>query len=138
MPKQLGDYGLNHTWQEQLGDAIALECAAYSASGSNEISLCVWLLPTPHNVHDSLSIHGDEPEMRGSSSFTAVQGRTVSFDTAFYSDGITDTLAGNAFCTPSSCLPSRTHNEDGMHIGFVDPVDLPRQGETCSSDFFPG
>ncbi len=128
MPKKLGDYDLNRAWQQQLNNAIALECAAYKASGSNEITLCVWLLPTPHNVHDSLSVHGEVPEMRGSSSFLVAQGRTVSFDTAFYSDGITDTLAGNAFCTPSACLPSRTHNEDGLHIGFVDPVDVSRQG----------
>lgn len=128
MPKQFGDYDLGHAWQEQLDGKNALECAAYTASALNEISICVWLLPTPHNVHDSLSVHGEEPEMRGSSSFLVAQGQAVSFDTAFYSDGITDTLAGNAFCTPSSCLPSRTHNEDGLHIGIVDPVDLSGQG----------
>ncbi len=128
MPKQLGDYDLGRAWQQQLGHTNALECAAYTSPGLNEISICVWLLPIPHNVHDSLSIQGDEPEMRGSSTFPMARGRTVSFDTAFYSDGITDTLAGNAYCTPLSCLPSRTHNENGVHIGVADRVDLPRQG----------
>jgi len=129
MPKQLGDYKLSRTWQEQLDGAVAVENAAYEVSGSSEAILSVWLLPYLHNVHDSRSIRGEKPEIRVSRSFITALGRSVSFDTAFYSDGITDSLVGNAFCTLSSCLPSYTHNEDGVHVRLVDPIDLAMRGK---------
>lgn len=117
MPRQFGKYRLNRAWQQKVGGANALESAVYSAPESDEIVLGVWLLPLPHSVHDSWSIRGEDPEMRASKDFVTAQGRTVSFDTAFYSDGITDTLAGNAMCSPLDC--SLSSNEDGLHFALV-------------------
>jgi exosortase J len=129
MPRQIGDYTLSRTWQEQLDGAVAVENAAYQEPGSSDAILSVWLLPNLHNVHDSRLIRGESAEMRGSRNFLVAQGKSVPFDTAFYSDGITDSLVGNAFCTLSSCLPFYTHNEDGVHVRFLDPIDLATRGK---------
>jgi hypothetical protein len=121
MPKQVGDYQLNRAWQQRVGNTAAVESAVYVAAGMNEIILGVWLLPTHHSIHDSWSIRGEDPEMRASRDFLTAQGRIVSFDTAYYSDGITDTLAGNALCTPLTC--ALVHNENGMHLNFLSSLD---------------
>jgi exosortase J len=134
MPKELGDYKLNRAWQQQFDGATAVEGAAYAMNGSDEIILGVWLLPTPHSVHDSWMNRGEDPEMRTTKSFVTAQGRTISFDTAFYSDGVTDSLMGNAFCTPSSCSPS--HDANGMHMAFTDSMDFTTRGIRAVPIFF--
>jgi exosortase J len=134
MPKQLGDYQLNRAWQQMVGTASAVESGDYGAPGSSDIILGVWLLPVQHSVHDSRSIQGEDPELRGSRSFVTAGGQMVSFDTAFYSDGITDTLAGNVVCTPSSC--SVSHNEDGVHLAFLDLMDFKGRGTRAVPIYF--
>ena len=129
VPQQLGDYKLTRAWQEQLpgSDAPALENAAYATTASNEITLGVWLQSSSHSVHDSWMTHGESPQMRASRNFVTAQGQSVSFDTAFYSDGITDTLAGNTYCTPSHCL-SALENQGGLHLGFTKAIDFTTRG----------
>jgi len=61
-------------------------------------------------------IQGKEPERRVSRKFVTAQGRIVDFDTAFYSDGITDSFVGNATCDRSSCL--HLHDAGGVHVGL--------------------
>jgi exosortase J len=134
MPKQLGDYRLNRAWQQRVGSAYAVESADYAAPGSNDIILGVWLLPIQHSVHDSRSIQGEDPEMRSSKSFVTAGEQIVSFDTAYYSDGITDTLAGNVVCTPSSC--SVSHNENGMHLAFLDSMNFKVHGTRAVPIYF--
>jgi exosortase J len=118
MPKQLGDYKLQRAWQEQLHNSTAMESAAYATAATNEIILGVWLPPNSHNIIDSWAIQGKDPKMRVSTDFVTNHGRHVDFDTAFYSDGITDSLVGNAFCARSSCFQLR--NEKGVHVGYAD------------------
>jgi exosortase J len=134
MPKQLGDYKLNRAWQQKVGSANAVESAVYTASGSDEIVLGVWLLPIRHTVHDSMTIRGEDPEMRASRSFVTARGQAVSFDTAFYSDGISDTLAGNALCSPSSC--SLSHYENGLHMTFIESMDSAMRGMRAVPIYF--
>jgi len=116
MPKQLGDYTLNRVWQEQMGNSTAVESAAYATPVSGDVILGVWLLDSLHNIHDSWSIQGKEPEMRVTQHFVTAQGRLVDFDTAFYSDGITDSFVGNAVCNRSSCF--YLHNASGVRVGL--------------------
>jgi exosortase J len=134
MPSQLGDYKLSRAWQQKLDGAIALESAAYATPGSDEITLGVWLLATQHTVHESWMIRGEEPEMRATRNFLTAKGRTVAFDTAFYSDGVTDSLVGNAFCTPASC--SQLNSDEGMHAAFTSPMDFTTQGKRTIPIFF--
>ena len=46
--------------------------------------------------------------MRVNRSFATAEGHTAAFDTGLYSDGNTDKLVGNAFCTPTSCWQAQS------------------------------
>jgi exosortase J len=127
LPKQIGDYRLTRAWQEQTEGVTAMEEAAYKTATSNEITLGIWLRQSGHNIHDSWMIHGRSPEMRADRSFVTAQGRIVYFDTAFYSDGVTDSFGGNASCTPSYCLSS-LDNKGGLHIGLTKAADFTTRG----------
>jgi len=116
MPRQIGDYKLNRSWQQQKDNVTVIESAAYATTASDEVILGVWLPDASHNINDSLMIQGKEPERRVSRKFVTAQGRIVDFDTAFYSDGITDSFVGNATCDRSSCL--HLHDAGGVHVGL--------------------
>jgi len=137
VPQQLGGYKLTQAWQEHLpGSSVpVLENAAYATTSSNEITLGIWLRPSSHSVHESLMTHGESAEMRSSTNFVTALGRSVPFDTAFYSDGITDSFAGNTYCTPSHCLSS-LDNQEGMHIGFAKAIDFTTRGVRLVPIFF--
>jgi exosortase J len=106
LPKQLGDYHLARSWQEQLYGVPTLETGVYSNSSAYEITLGVWLPLTPHSVFDSWKVRGEEPELRSPRSFETATRRIAVFDSAFYSDGVTDSFSGNTYCTPTSCSTS--------------------------------
>lgn len=135
MPTKVGDYSLARAWQEDANGRITVESAAYTRPGSGEMILGVWLPPSQHSVHESWRVRGEDPLMRQPRSYSTAGGRAVPFDSAFYSDGITDSFAGNAFCTPSNCLlPNRNL---AIHIDFtVDPVDFRTRGMRAVPIFF--
>jgi len=135
LPKQLGEYRLIRAWQEQLGGLISIEDAAYRTDVSNEINLGIWLQPSEHSVRASWLVRGKSPEMRAARSFVTANGKLVSFDTAFYSDGVTDSLTGDVLCSPSSCRTSQVY-EDGVHVGLIKPIDSSMLGTRSVSIFF--
>jgi exosortase J len=134
MPKQLGEYKLNRAWQETSNGANLVESAAYSAPGSGEVVLGVWLLPMRHSVHGSWITRGERPELRANRDFMTAMGKVVSFDTAFYSDGVADSLVADAMCTSSSCLPSQL--DDGIHMAFRSPRNFSMRGMRAVQIFF--
>jgi exosortase J len=127
MPKQLGDYRLDRAWQEKAGTVAVFETAAYRTGASNEIQLGIWLRPTAHIIQNSWWTHGESPKMQSVRSFVTARGKSVSFDTAFYSDGVTDSLTGNIYCTPTVCL-SLPENEVGVHLGLIKTIDFSTRG----------
>jgi exosortase J len=135
LPKQLGDYALVRAWQEQLDGDTVLENAAYAAGASRGMTVGIWLPPSEHNVRLSRMVHGELPEMRAERSFVTARGRPVTFDTAYYSDGITDSLEGNAHCNPSFCRLSQ-ERQGGVHLGFKNVIDFNTRGERFVSIFF--
>jgi exosortase J len=135
MPRKLGDYRLIRSWQERLVDVTAIENAAYKTATSNEISLGIWLMPGEHTVHRSRLTHGEAPEAHTARSFATAGGQSVIFDTAFYSDGVTDSLTGDIYCTPSLCLSS-PENEDGVHWGLTKAIDFSTRGVRAVPIFF--
>jgi exosortase J len=140
LPKQLGDYSLIRAWHEQSDGDTVMENAAYAAPGSSEITVGIWLRPAEHIVHWSRMVHGNSPEMRADRSFATAQGRPVSFDTAFYSDGITDSLEGNTFCNPRVCQLSGEFGAgvhlSFKHLGFKNLMDFNTRGERFVPIFF--
>lgn len=135
MPSRLGDYTMSRVWQEQANGRVAVESAAYSISGADEVVLGVWLPPSPHSMHESWRARGEDPQVRAERSFATAGGQTVAFDTAFYNDGVTDSLAGNAFCTPTSCTTSQ--HDERMRLEFsLNPIDFKTRGVRAVSIFF--
>ena len=109
MPKQVGGFALTRTWYEQQNGSIVLEAGAYSQPESDEIVLGVSVTPFFY-LHDANSCwlaRGLEPDVLTSRQFTTGDGESVSLDTGFYSDGITDSVVVNAICGPSSCSQFR-------------------------------
>jgi len=77
---------------------------------------------------------GEEPAQRANRSFITAQGRSVSFDSAYYSDGISDSLVGNISCSPTSCFAA--DNKQGIHVGLVDSMDYTTRGNRYVPIFF--
>lgn len=135
MPRQLGAYKLARTWQEEEEGRVKVESAAYSSRTGDEIVFGVWLPPTQHTMHDSWRARGQLPELRSDLTLITANGRAVPFDAAFYTDGITDSFAGNAFCTPADCVLTRRN--ESLHIDLaVNPLDFNTRGTRAVSMFF--
>lgn len=135
MPRQIGAYKLARTWQEDEDGNVKVESAAYSGPTADEVVLGVWLPPTQHNMHDSWAVRGEAPRMRRDIGFPTANGSQVLFDSAFYSDGIIDSFAGNVFCSPRSCTLAPRVGQP--HIEFVvNPVDFATRGTRAVSMFF--
>jgi exosortase J len=103
LPKEFGEFRLVRAWREELNGAVVMESGIYRSSDSDEVTLGIWLGHSNHSAHDSWMVHGESPEFRTVRNYATSQGRTVSFDTAFYTDGISDRFAGAADCTPMGC-----------------------------------
>jgi hypothetical protein len=85
-------------------------------------------------MHGSWIARGEDPLRRGDRIFLTAGGQPVTFDTAFYSDGITDSIAGNAYCTPTSCTPSQPRPYAILFA--VDPPDFESRGHRAVPIFF--
>jgi hypothetical protein len=106
MPKQVGDFMLTRTWYEQQSGTPVVQAGAYSAPGSDEITLAVWIAPLLH-FHDAdycWLARGLEPDVLTVQPFRVAGGESLKLNTGYYSDGITDSIVLNAACTPQSCL----------------------------------
>jgi exosortase J len=119
MPTQVGDFVLIRTWYEQQGGTIVAEDGAYSAPGSGEIILSVWVAPLVHyhDANDCWLARGLQPELLSTRSFVAQGNGPFAFKTGFYSDGITDSLVVTSACTPGSCA-------EFAHIASNDLIGL--------------
>ncbi|MGA9673169.1 MAG: exosortase J [Terracidiphilus sp.] len=135
LPKQLGAYSLIRTWQQRSGGARTIETAAYKTDASNEINLGIYLLPGEHTVQVSWLTRGELPRLQSARSFVTARGEQVSIETAFYSDGVTDSLTGDIYCTPSLCVSS-SESENGVHFGLKKAIDFSTRGIRAVPIFF--
>jgi exosortase J len=135
-PRQIGAFALTRAWDEQSGGKTLVESAAYSAPGSDEIVLAVWVAPDVY-LHDANSCwlaRGLEPELLTTQTFVIAQRKQIEFSTGFYSDGITDSIVVSASCTPGSCSQARQAASNGR-FGFI--VLKPRIGELAGTGAHP-
>ncbi|MGA7342219.1 MAG: exosortase J [Terracidiphilus sp.] len=105
MPKQIGEFVLTRTWYEQQNGTPLVESGSYSAPGSDETTLGVWVAPL-FKIHDITTCwlaRGLHPEILVNRQYVTAHRNSIPLKTEFYSDGITDTVVLNAFCTPASC-----------------------------------
>jgi exosortase J len=120
MPQHVGEFTLTRTWYEQQSGMIVLEAGAYAAPGSDEIILGVSVAPNfnLHTANGCWLARGLAPDLLASRNYATGNGESVSLDTGFYSDGITDNVVVNAFCDPRSCSQFRRTTSSGR-IGFL-------------------
>ena len=105
MPKQIGGFSMTRTWYEQQDGVPVVQAGAYSAPGSDELTLGVWIAPLSH-FHDPEACwlaRGLEPQLLTIRPYRVGGGESQQLSTGFYSDGITDSIVVNALCTPETC-----------------------------------
>jgi exosortase J len=136
MPKQVGEFALARTWYEQQGGVTVEQNGAFSAPGSDEVILGVWVAPVFrfHDAQQCWLARGLRPDTLTTRQFITAGGQSIALSTGFYSDGITDSIVVTAACTPASCsqfqqLPS------SKEIGFL--FLKPRMDEFSDSGSHP-
>jgi exosortase J len=136
MPKQIGGFTLTRTWYEQTGGITVEENGAYSAPGSDEIILGVWVMPFyyAHNANDCWLARGLQPDILTTRQFLTAGGESRTLNTGFYSDGITESIVVNAVCTPGSCLQFQPAGSS-KRMGFL--FLEPQVGELAGSGQHP-
>jgi exosortase J len=120
IPRQVGAYALTRTWYEQQDGTILEENGAYSAPGSDEVILGVWLAPVFyfHSTTDCWLARGLQPDLLTTRQFLTAEGRSLALNMGFYNDGVTDSIVINAVCTPGSCSQYQPASSSGR-IGFL-------------------
>jgi len=136
MPKQIGAYRLQRVWPEQMAGTLVLETGVFQNANSGEIQLGVWLAPNEHTIQASLRTHGETPRAKALAWFSTAAGRSIPFNTALYEDGVTDTLTGDTFCSPSSCQSETYKPQDGIHLAITRIVDRTPRGQRVIPIFF--
>jgi exosortase J len=136
IPTEVGAFKLVRVWQEHQAGTPVLETAAFERPGSGEIEIGIWLAPSDHSIQQSLMTHGEVPKSKALAQFDTAAGRAVQFNTAFYDDGITDTLVGDTYCSPSSCQSGRYRPKAGIHLAIVNTVDHTTRGKRVVPIFF--
>jgi exosortase J len=135
-PKQIGQFALTRTWYEQSGGQTLVESGAYSAPGSDEIILAIWVAPYVyyHDANSCWLARGLKPDLVTSLPFVTAQGKSVDLSTGFYNDGVTDSIVVSVVCTPGSCSQSQQVASKG-HVSFF--VLKPRIGELAGGAAHP-
>jgi exosortase J len=120
-PKQIGEFALTRTWYEQSGGQTLVESGAYSAPGSDEIILAIWVAPFVyyHDANSCWLARGLKPDLVTSLPFVTAQRKSVDLSTGFYNDGITDSIVVSVVCTPGSCSQSQQVASKGRVSFFV-------------------
>jgi exosortase J len=120
-PKQIGEFALARTWYEQSGGQTLVESGAYSATGSDEIILAIWVAPFVyyHDANSCWLARGLNPDLVTSLPFVTAQGKSVDLSTGFYNDGVTDSIVVSVVCTPRSCSESQQVASKGRFSFFV-------------------
>ncbi|HVN92972.1 MAG TPA: exosortase J [Terracidiphilus sp.] len=108
-PQQIGSFALSRTWYEQSGGQTLVDSAAYSAPGSDEIILAVWVAPFVyyHDANSCWLARGLTPERLASIPYLAARGSALNLSTGFYDDGVADSIVVSVACTPGSCSQSQ-------------------------------
>jgi exosortase J len=120
-PKQIGGYALTRTWYEQSGGQTLVESGAYSAPGSDEIILAVWVAPFVyyHDANSCWLARGLQPERVASLPYVTAQGNSLDLSTGYYNDGVTDSIVVSVACTPGSCSQSQQVASKGHFSFFI-------------------
>lgn len=118
MPKQIGKYTLTRTWYEQTDGVIQEEDGAYSAPGSDEILLGVWVANFYHDPRLCWLTKGLNPDYEATSAYKTAEPDPIALGTAYYSDGVTESIVVSGACSPGSCKTEKSTTAN-RRFGFV-------------------
>ena len=78
-PRQIGGFALTRAWYEQVAGKTLVQSGAYSAPGSDEIILAVWVAPSGyfHDPNSCWLARGLQPELLTALPFVTAQGKSV-------------------------------------------------------------
>ncbi len=135
IPPQFGGYRLVRTWQERMDGFPVLQAAAFAAAPAGEVEIGIWLPPTDHSIRASLMTRGESPRIQAIKQMSTARGQLVLFNTALYDDGMTDTLTGDTYCSPTLCEVSN-ENGEGVHFAISRVMDHSTRGKRLIPIFF--
>ena len=135
LPDHVGGYKLVRAWQERLAGAPVLESAAFQAASPDEIEIGIWLPPSDHSIQRSMMTQGELPREKNLKAMTTAESRMVEFNTALYDDGVTETLIGDTYCSPSSCQASG-EDVEGVQMKWTKVMDHQTRGQRAVPIFF--
>jgi exosortase J len=117
-PSQMGSYTLVRSWNETMttGQVVYLWAEYSPANGGTPVAIGV---SPVFGWHDPLLCHtlrGDSPLWQGQQTFVDAGAVAISFNSALYSDGVTEYLEASTQCSGTSCGEFATGR---THFGFV-------------------
>jgi exosortase J len=118
MPRQVGSFALSRAWYEQQSGMTVEESAAYSAPGSDEVYLGVWVAKIFHDPNACWLARGQKADILTTRTFSVAQGPPIEMNIGFYSDGVTDSIVVSADCTSKSCLLFQ-RSSSNQQFGFL-------------------
>jgi exosortase J len=123
-PTTVGDYQLQRTYTEQLGNGVvgfvmADYAAPAKADQQHRLTLGLWVASGPHSVALSKSIQGARPRATGR--FDALDRRAlpIRFNLALYDDGVSQEFDADALCYRSSCSHADTPSPRTAELVFA-------------------
>jgi exosortase J len=130
-PSQLGSYTLVRSWNETIttGQVVYLWAEYSPADGGTPVAIGVSPLLS---WHDPLLCHtsrGDSPLWQGPQTFVDAGAVAISFNSALYSDGVTEHLEASTQCSGTFCGEFATGR---THFGFV--YSRPQPGSLLSGE----
>ena len=126
-PKQLGNYTLSRTWNENLiTGQLIFHWAEYTpADGGTHIQLGISPVLGSHDTLICHSARGEDPLWHGAFNVSTVGDPNTSFSGAFFNDGATQFYEATTICNGASC---GEYASDRKNFGFVysrpDPQSL--------------
>ncbi len=117
-PKQLGNYTLVRSWNENLiTGPLLYHWADYApADGGPHVSIGISPVLGTHDTMICHSARGDDPIWHDQMTLPTAAGQPISFSASFYNDGATQFLEATTVCSGTSC---GEYSSPSTHFGFV-------------------
>ena len=117
-PKQIGNYTLVRSWNENLiTGPLIFHWAEYApADGGTHISLGVSPVLGSHDTLICHSARGEDPLWHDEMSLSTAGDKKISFSGSFYNDGATQFLEATTLCNGIVC---GEYSSPNTHFGFV-------------------
>jgi exosortase J len=117
-PQRLGNYTLKRSWNEApfAGPVVYVWGEYAPADGGTPIAIGVSPVPDWHDPVLCHSVRGEDPLWQGQLAVATAGPAPVSFNSAFYADGVTQYIEASTICSGEACSEFATER---THFGFI-------------------